>query len=659
MFRKATLFTLVLAVIVVVFCSSVRLADGKGSCPAWNGWPGCYGEVSEVRNALVPNTLISSEIKKELKEWVSYQSVIITLGILALLLTISAWMQAGYRLAAVISSNLLLSVFGIQLVLAIWASKAKLMPVVVTGQLFLACISIWLLFWMYLRSNPKIKLNQQQDTVPKILARVAIIILSLQIILGFWVSTNQAGLACKGFPNCNGEWWPAVDYLSNLNLFSAFESGYTGSLSFNGQVAINWVHRIGAIISFIFLTIVTLIATSENYKRPIRKSAIALSVLLLVELMLGINNVKLELPVVIDVAHNLFAVLLMMALIAISFYSKYSFLDEVKEEKDDTSIANVDEVIVLDKLPSADSLYLRLKSQLKKTRTGIGGVIATIPVGQKAINQDLLEEIESSLLTADLGVETTTLIIAELTSRLERKQLNDGAALESALKQILLDILEPCNKALDIPKQDSPFVILVVGINGVGKTTTIGKLAKRLKTQGHSVMLAAGDTFRAAAVEQLQVWGERNDIQVVAQQTGADSASVIFDAVQSAQAKGIDVLIADTAGRLHTKSNLMEELSKIKRIMQKVDETAPHEVLLVLDAGTGQNALSQTKIFNETVELSGLAITKLDGTAKGGIIFSLANQFKLPIRFIGVGEGIDDLQDFNAKSFVDALFVKD
>jgi fused signal recognition particle receptor len=212
---------------------------------------------------------------------------------------------------------------------------------------------------------------------------------------------------------------------------------------------------------------------------------------------------------------------------------------------------------------------------------------------------------------------------------------------------------------LQIPKQDEPFVILVVGVNGAGKTTSIGKLAKRLQTQGHSVMLAAGDTFRAAAVEQLQTWGERNEIQVVAQHTGADSASVIFDALQSAKAKGVDVLIADTAGRLHTKSNLMDELKKIKRIMTKLDEAAPHEVLLILDAGTGQNALSQAKLFNEAVELTGIALTKLDGTAKGGIIFALANQLHIPIRFIGVGEQIDDLQDFNAQNFVDALFVQD
>jgi fused signal recognition particle receptor len=259
---------------------------------------------------------------------------------------------------------------------------------------------------------------------------------------------------------------------------------------------------------------------------------------------------------------------------------------------------------------------------------------------------------------ADIGIETTTAIINQLTSSLERDQLRDGEALRQALKENLYQMLQPCSQPLIIPKQDSPYVILVVGVNGAGKTTSIGKLANRLQAQGHSVMLAAGDTFRAAAVEQLQTWGERNNVHV-AQHTGADSASVIFDALESARAKGVDVLIADTAGRLHTKSNLMDELKKIKRIMGRLDESAPHEVLLVLDAGTGQNALSQARLFNETVQLTGIALTKLDGTAKGGVIFALANQLHIPIRFIGVGEAIDDLQDFDARTFVDALFVKD
>ncbi len=279
--------------------------------------------------------------------------------------------------------------------------------------------------------------------------------------------------------------------------------------------------------------------------------------------------------------------------------------------------------------------------------------------GQKAVTKELLEELEANLLMADMGIETTTQIIKQLTDTLERDQLSDGEVLTATLKHNLQNMLQPCSQPLQIPQQDGPFVILVVGVNGVGKTTSIGKLAKRLQQQGHSVMLAAGDTFRAAAVEQLQTWGERNNIQVVAQHTGADSASVIFDALQSAKAKNIDVLIADPAGRLHTKSNLMDELKKIKRIMGKLDESAPHEVLLILDAGTGQNALSQARLFNEAVELTGIALTKLDGTAKGGIIFALANQLRVPIRFIGVGEQIDDLQDFDAKRFVDALFVKD
>lgn len=262
------------------------------------------------------------------------------------------------------------------------------------------------------------------------------------------------------------------------------------------------------------------------------------------------------------------------------------------------------------------------------------------------------------LLTADVGVEATTLIVQNLTKRVARKELADSGALYKALQEELASLLRPVEQPLQVDVAREPYVILVVGVNGVGKTTTIGKLAKKLQLEGKKVMLAAGDTFRAAAVEQLQVWGERNRIPVIAQHTGADSASVIFDAVQAAKARGIDVLIADTAGRLHTKDNLMEELKKVRRVIGKLDETAPHEVLLVLDAGTGQNAINQAKQFNLAVELTGLALTKLDGTAKGGVIFALAKQFGLPIRYIGVGEGIDDLRTFEADAFVQALFAE-
>jgi len=314
--------------------------------------------------------------------------------------------------------------------------------------------------------------------------------------------------------------------------------------------------------------------------------------------------------------------------------------------------------------PSADQddekeslgLFARLKQGLSKTRKSFGGAIADLVVGKKTIDDELLEEIETQLLMADVGIEATSQIVSDLTDRLARKQLADSEALMAALREDLAAMLAPSNIPLEIPESDTPFVILVVGVNGVGKTTTIGKLAKQLQSNGRSVMLAAGDTFRAAAVEQLQVWGERNDIPVVAQHTGADAASVIFDALQSAQAKNIDVLIADTAGRLHNKDNLMEELSKIKRVLGKLDVAAPHEVLIVLDATTGQNALAQTEQFNKIIGLTGVALTKLDGTAKGGIIFSIANKTKLPIRFIGVGEGIDDLRPFVAEDFTDALF---
>jgi len=303
-------------------------------------------------------------------------------------------------------------------------------------------------------------------------------------------------------------------------------------------------------------------------------------------------------------------------------------------------------------------LFARLKGGLSRTRSNLTDGLADLVGSSKQIDDDLLEELETQLLTADVGVEVTQKIIAELTQQVSRNLLADGDALMNALQQTMLGILTPVSLPLEIDKQQIPYVILVVGINGAGKTTTIGKMAKRLQQQGHSIMLAAGDTFRAAAVEQLQTWGERNDITVVAQHTGADSASVIFDAVESARAKNIDILIADTAGRLHTQDHLMEELKKIKRVLGKHNANAPHEVMLVVDAGTGQNALSQAKQFDQAVGLTGISLTKLDGTAKGGIIFAIANNLQVPIRFIGVGESIDDLRIFNAADFIKALFEK-
>ncbi|MCW9690570.1 signal recognition particle-docking protein FtsY [Proteus terrae] len=315
-----------------------------------------------------------------------------------------------------------------------------------------------------------------------------------------------------------------------------------------------------------------------------------------------------------------------------------------------------DKVVEQEK-PKKEGFFSRLKKGLLKTRQNLGSGFLGLFRGKK-IDDELFEELEEQLLIADVGMETTTKIITSLTKHATHKDLKDAEALYGKLREEMSDILSKVDKPLNIEGK-KPFVILMVGVNGVGKTTTIGKLARQYQAEGKSVMLAAGDTFRAAAVEQLQVWGERNNIPVVAQHTGADPASVIFDAIQSAQAKGVDVLIADTAGRLQNKSHLMEELKKIVRVMKKLDEEAPHEVMLTLDASTGQNAVSQAKLFNETVGLTGLTLTKLDGTAKGGVIFSIADQFSIPIRYIGVGEGIEDLRPFKADDFIEALFARE
>ncbi|MGV2704171.1 UNVERIFIED_CONTAM: signal recognition particle-docking protein FtsY [Aeromonas salmonicida] len=308
--------------------------------------------------------------------------------------------------------------------------------------------------------------------------------------------------------------------------------------------------------------------------------------------------------------------------------------------------------------PQREGFFARLKRSLVRTKENIGSGFFGLFSGKK-IDDDLFEELETQLLTADLGVDTTRRIIDGLVQHADRKQLKDAEALYGLLKQDMGAMLVQVEQPLVIDTSKKPYVILMVGVNGVGKTTTIGKLAKQFQAEGKSVMLAAGDTFRAAAVEQLQVWGQRNNIPVIAQHTGADSASVIYDAIEAARSRGADVLIADTAGRLQNKSNLMEELKKVVRVMKKLDEEAPHEIMLTLDAGTGQNALSQAKLFSEAVGLDGIVLTKLDGTAKGGVIFAVADKFQIPIRYIGVGEGIDDLRPFVANDFIEALFSRE
>ncbi|WP_312981995.1 signal recognition particle-docking protein FtsY [Atlantibacter sp.] len=328
---------------------------------------------------------------------------------------------------------------------------------------------------------------------------------------------------------------------------------------------------------------------------------------------------------------------------------------QAEERVDEFQQADV--VVPVQEKPTKEGFFARLKRSLIKTKENLGSGFISLFRGKK-IDDDLFEELEEQLLIADVGVETTRKIITHLTEGASRKQLRDAEALYGLLKEEMGEILAKVDEPLNVEGK-TPFVILMVGVNGVGKTTTIGKLARQFEQQGKSVMLAAGDTFRAAAVEQLQVWGQRNNIPVVAQHTGADSASVIFDAIQAAKARHVDVLIADTAGRLQNKSHLMEELKKIVRVMKKLDEDAPHEIMLTIDASTGQNAISQAKLFHEAVGLTGITLTKLDGTAKGGVIFSVADQFSIPIRYIGVGEQISDLRPFNAGDFIEALFARE
>ncbi|MCQ8106408.1 signal recognition particle-docking protein FtsY [Methylomonas sp. SURF-2] len=654
MFKKLSLFCAVLALIVIVMGAYVRLSDAGLGCP---DWPGCYGRAmvddsaqfqAEAAATFPDNPLDTAKAWKEM----SHRYLAGGLGLAVLILFAMAWRQKQQRGAAIGWTSVLLALVGLQAALGMWTVHLKVMPIVVTLHLLMGFITFWALSWTCLRGNPAM---QRRATVsgPTWFALLGMLALFLQIALGAWVSSNYAALACTDFPRCQGQWLPENGFADAFD----FMARDATSMSAAGKVAIHALHRIGALITFLLLSGLMLSATSEQYPKPVRRSGVLLSVLLLVQIVIGIFAVKHGVPLVLAVAHNAFAALLMLPLLGIVFYSRYALPGEEPAARE--ALVEIP-ARTLDKVLPAEppSLYARLQTQLKKTRGSIGGVFSILS-GQDAVTRELLDDVEANLLMADIGIDTTNNIIRHLKDNLEKDQLTDGAMLTQALKQNLFEMLQPCSQPLQIPRQDGPFVILVVGVNGAGKTTSIGKLAHRLREQGHSVMLAAGDTFRAAAVEQLQTWGERNNVPVVAQHTGADSASVIFDALQSAKAKGVDVLIADTAGRLHTKSNLMEELSKIKRIMAKLDASAPHEILLVLDAGTGQNALSQARQFNEAVGLTGLALTKLDGTAKGGVIFALANQLRIPIRFIGVGEAKEDLQDFDAKTFVDALFVTD
>lgn len=642
MFRNLSFAALLLAFVVVFLSVIVQVSNSQLACP---DYPTCYGKAyitDDVESRVqghkqFPNSRFSP-IKTQIKLSHRYSSGLLELAVLALFFV--AIIKIQQRLSALGAGVALAAATAFLLLDKLAITNAS--PLLFSGQAWLGFWLVVVLYWLHLRCHPCLR-RQDTHSTPRVLSILALLAVMVQIFSGLWLSDNSATLSCSGFPTCNGQWLPAADYLGAIDLLATLDGS---TLSPDAKIAANWLHRAMAAVNFVLLSCLIFSATSSKYRSPVRKAALLLSVLLMVEISLGIIGVRLAAPLLITIAHTILAALMLLPLVAIIFYSKYDFADSAAAIDQDLASTQPPTPV-----PSPLSLYTRLAQQLQKTSANFTAILSASSFGDTDLDANL-QRLQTALLQADLGVTVTEGIIAHL--RQSNTSAND---LPATLRQHLQDILQPCCQPLVIPKQKTPFVILVVGVNGVGKTTTIGKLAKRLADDGRSVLLAAGDTFRAAAVEQLQVWGERNNIAVVAQGDGADAASVIFDAVQSATAKKIEVLIADTAGRLHTQQNLMQELHKIKRIMAKIDPNAPHEVLLVLDGGTGQNAISQTKTFANDIGVTGVALTKLDGTAKGGVIFALAQQFGLPIRFVGVGEGSDDLQDFVAKDFVQALFA--
>ncbi|MFO1418223.1 MAG: signal recognition particle-docking protein FtsY [Methylotetracoccus sp.] len=656
MYRKLAFLAVILALVTVVFAAYVRISTAREGCP---DWPGCVGRFIEDEPLLMMQQTADARAFESARPWTktTHRTMAGALGGVVLALSLMAWRQRENRAKLVALSLTALVSCGLLAWMGLWNPETKSVPLVATAHALLGLFLVSVLYWLYRVARPGGIVRVEGTTMLRSLARLGLLVLIAEIALGNWTSANHAGIVCPDFPSCLGSSWPDAAYRDGFDLLRGFsEDTATAVPALASRVAIHWMHRVVGLLSFLVLSLAAVNISGNRRAAPLSKAGVLLSSLLLLEICLGMGAVMFRLPVAIAVAHSAVAALLLLNVVHINLSLRRSGSIASNGAPIPVAVPRPTGTPLEPARPTPAGVVDRLRTQLGKTRGGLSGAIASLALGRKTIDREVLDQIEEQLLIADLGVGTTAAITRDLAASLERRELADWDVVNQRLREHLHAILRPCSVPLEIPDDVRPFVILVVGVNGVGKTTTIGKLARRLQDRGLSVMLAAGDTFRAAAVEQLQTWGERNGIPVIAQQSGADSASVIFDAVQAAQARKVDVLIADTAGRLHTKSNLMEELSKIKRIVGRLDSSAPHEVLLVVDAGTGQNAISQARQFNEAVGLTGLALTKLDGTAKGGVIFALADQFGIPIRFIGIGEGIEDLQDFDADKFIAALF---
>ncbi|MGI9211816.1 MAG: signal recognition particle-docking protein FtsY [Methylococcaceae bacterium] len=666
MFKNLTLFGLVLAVSLIISGIWLRATQAGLGCP---DWPLCYGQVvvhvPPVGEALPQFPGVPPFEAAKAWKAMSHRYLALGLGVFGVILAGLVFTLKANRGKAVALAYGFLTLLAGQMVLGYFTVTTRLLPQAVTAHLLMGLLSLAVLYALYFtvaRPSPPL----QKTPLLRGLSGLGVVLMLVQLASGGWASSHHAGLACPDFPTCLGQIWPDADYAEGFDLLRGLQGEVAPEpLSQSAKVAIHWVHRLGTVPVFLVLSVLAMMASSNRRVPGLSKAGLFLSLLLLAEVSLGVAGLHFRWLPYLVLAHSAVAVFLWLDVVHIFLYLRLPLVEIQPEAKLKPVAPPIEETLIGDViavpeevplLPSSEGLFLRLKGQLGRTRNGITGFLSGL-VGRNTLDADALEDVETQLIMADVGVTVTRQIMTYLKEGDSTTQEQGSLSPEQRIRAYLHGVLEPVSSPLVISPETRPYVILVVGVNGVGKTTTIGKLAKRLQMQGHRVMLAAGDTFRAAAVEQLQTWGERNQVPVIAQQSGADSASVIYDALQAAQARGVDVLIADTAGRLHTKSNLMEELAKIRRVIARTDETAPHEVLLVLDASTGQNALSQARQFHESVNLTGIVLTKLDGTAKGGVIFALAQQFGIPIRFIGIGENIDDLQDFSADRFIDALFA--
>lgn len=630
--RSLIRLTLWVSVLVVLLGVAERMTTAGLGCPLGLGCSNIEG--SQIGGALHWLPLLSKG-----HQWGS--------------VALSVLMMSAWGFAVAVFSDLGMTVFmlltgaimvlGLEVWLGLHLDGFKSIPWVMVSQLPLGFVMIGLLNVALVKARAlQSPCPAQNEVGPWIwLVRLALLLLFINVVLGAWVSATGAGLACPDFPTCRGVIIPAADYVSLLLLILSPSADTHALFEAGAPEAMHMLHRLtGFAVCGIALVLGLGLSFDARVSR-LSRMGLWLNALAFMVVLSSLLLVERHLSIVLALLHVLTAILMLLLLTGI--------LLRLQQRESSGAIEVLHDIQGRE---SGSSIQVPLRDRLGRTRGGFAGFLSK----GRILNASFLEELESQLLMADLGVSATREIMDQLERQLNRQELGDMDALRDRLKAQLSEMIRPVSLPLVIDPEIRPFVILVVGVNGVGKTTTIGKLAKRIQSRGLSVLLAAGDTFRAAAVEQLEVWGERNGVPVIAQHQGADSASVIFDAFEAARARKVDVLIADTAGRLHTKSNLMEELSKVKRILSRLDASAPHEVLLVLDAGTGQNAVNQARQFHEAVGLTGLVLTKLDGTAKGGVLFALARQFGIPIRFIGVGESVDDLRDFDADAFIAALF---